>query len=505
MAEVDTSIYNNVFRPQGGGANLLGMGQQAVGIASGLANMQNALNQNRLFQMELGFKQAIGPIMQQSIDPQTGEVDYNKAALMMSANPATAYKAPEFINQMLLRQGTQLDIFTKQLSTAATQQKTFADKAMGLIVQHGTGVTQQQVMGGLGELVAQGQITPNQATAFAAALPKDGPNLLNYLKGQAAAFGTRADSMEQVLGKISTVDLGGSQQIFRTSPLTGETKQLGRFEKTMTPEQLNALTSVVGPRGTTQAPRTEVAPVVGGMGTPMNRLAGAGAPPGGAMPERPITDYPPEVKQYKTDQGKKISDYEDTLNSLVADNSRMIYNLDEAWKAAQKFQPGGGAELFKQFAQAAQAIPGIPKEFVDTLARGSLPNMQIMEKITVPLATQAMRQSFGGVQRFAQMEWQRFQDAFPNIKTDPRAITAMFDHMKRIAHLTELEQTEWNKWKDLNAQDAGKYPLNKFQAHWQKKLVDNGVIDYSPYEKRKPAAGAAPTREPNALEKLGAQ
>lgn len=493
--QVDTSIYGNVFRPQQ--PNLLGMGQQAVDIAGGMAQLQNALNQNAQFQQQFKARSAMGPIMQRAIDPTTGQIDFSKAALMMSANPDVAWMVPDFVDKSIARQSTQMDIFKKQLETSQMQQRTFSDEALGLLTQHGTGVTQQQVIAGLGKLVSAGTITANQATAYAAQLPKDGPGLANFLKGQAAAFGSRADTMEQVLGKIQTVDLGGSQQVFRASPLTGEVKQLGQFEKTPTPAELNAPTEVLDPegRGKKMIPRFQVAPMVGGMGTvTSNPVAQGGTTPQGQNPlapigQAPLTAYPKEKESYLEGVGKKMNEYEDTLNTLVSDNNRLIVNLDNAWRAAQKFKAGGGSGVYKAFAEALQSIPGVPDRLIDTVAKGHLPSMQEFEKIMVPAATQAMRQAFGGVQRFALMEWQKFQDSQPNIKTDPRAIENMFNIMKRVAQLSQLEQEEFNNYKKLNDKDPGQFPLNRFPAYWQDKLVDSGVIDYAPYKRAKGGGG----------------
>src|SRR5690348_12255714 len=87
----DANVYSSLG--QGGAPpNLLGPMASYAGI-------QNALNQNALFQQTFRARQAMGPIAQQSIGPD-GQMDWNKFAIGISTHPETAFMAPEILNQI---------------------------------------------------------------------------------------------------------------------------------------------------------------------------------------------------------------------------------------------------------------------------------------------------------------------------------------------------------------------------------------------------------------------
>src|SRR5260221_525516 len=107
MPELNASMYSV---PQMQQPNLLGMMGQVVGI-------QNAQNQNQLFQQTNRARIQVGQIMQNAIGPD-GQPDYDKAAIELSKHPDTALIAPELIKTWAQLKNVNLDNVSKSIDIA---------------------------------------------------------------------------------------------------------------------------------------------------------------------------------------------------------------------------------------------------------------------------------------------------------------------------------------------------------------------------------------------------
>ena len=108
-----------------GSTNLLGPLTQ-------FAYAQNALNQNAMFQQQFRARAAMGPLAQASVDPETGQMDYNKFATLISTHPETAFMAPEVINQLVQRQLTQAQVVKTNLDIEARKRDVINNGLAGL-------------------------------------------------------------------------------------------------------------------------------------------------------------------------------------------------------------------------------------------------------------------------------------------------------------------------------------------------------------------------------------
>ena len=124
MAEVNTSSYPTAAA-QPAQSPLATLGQ-VIQVQQGQQALQNQ-------QMEFKARQAMGPILQQSIDPQTGELDINKFLVHGAANPDVAWKMPEITLQMIQRQNTQADTVNKTLQANAVRYGAMGDAAGSLV------------------------------------------------------------------------------------------------------------------------------------------------------------------------------------------------------------------------------------------------------------------------------------------------------------------------------------------------------------------------------------
>src|SRR6266436_8931428 len=71
-----------------------------LAVVGQFAHIQNALNQNQLFQQTFRARQALGPLAQQATDPQTGKTDWEKFGSLVATHPETSFMAPEILNNI---------------------------------------------------------------------------------------------------------------------------------------------------------------------------------------------------------------------------------------------------------------------------------------------------------------------------------------------------------------------------------------------------------------------
>lgn len=506
---VDTSMY---APPQIQPPNLLGMVGQ-------FAQAQNALNQNLLFQQQYQARQAIGPIMQRSIDPQTGEVDYNKFISGLAQDPHAAYLAPDIAAQAVQRQLTQSDILLKTLDAEAKKQTVIGNAAASLLPLK-QNVTLNDLASRLTEPDLAAHVGPKQAAELIANLSaqgiKGGAKLHEWLQQRTIMAQGATEGLKSVYGTIQSVSAGGQTRFVKTNPIFGpNTQDVGGVAHTMTPaergapfEQLEIDPKTGRPTGgRVMTTRQEALPTYTGTGQreippgPSQLAKGGeitgvsvenippGAPLTGRVPTQSITQGPggapvmqptsvptklsPTREKYLTDLGGNMADYEKGLNEQVSGLNSTMLQIGAMQESLKEFKTGGGTAARAKLAQIAQAM-AMPQKIVDGIAAGNLGAVQYFEKQSVPLATAALRAQFAGsTSKFTQMEWQRFQESNPNLDTDPRAIEKMFAFAKKIYHLQSQEQSALNLYKQTGED------IDKFPAWWNGQLQKHGWLPKS--------------------------
>ncbi len=495
---VDTSMY---AVPQVQPPNLLGMVGQ-------FAQAQNALNQNMLFQQQFKARQAIGPILQQSINPDSGEIDYNKFISGLASHPDAAYMAPDIAAQAVQRQLTQSDILLKTLDAEAKKQGVIGNAAASLLPLK-QNVTLKDLASRLTEPDLALHVGPKQAAELIANLSaqgiKGGAQLYNWLQQRTIMAQGATEGLKSVYGTIQSIGAGGQTRFVQTNPMFGGARDVGGVAHTLTPQERSELKPRVTPSGATEAvPRQDIAPTYTGTGAREippgpSQLGGGGEitgigveniPPGAPLstrvPTQSITQGPggapqmaptavptkldPTREKYLTDVGGNMADHEKNLNESVASANSTMLQIGAMQDALKEAKTGGGTAARAKLAQLAQAA-GMPTKTVDQIASGNLGAIQYFEKQAVPLATAALRAQFAGsTSKFTQMEWQRFQESNPNLDTDPRAIEKMFAFAKKIYHLQSQEQSALNLYKQTNE------PIDRFPAWWNSQLQKHGWL-----------------------------
>jgi hypothetical protein len=480
-------------------ANPLDVMSKAIGIGQGL-------NQMQLFEQKFKADKAMGPILQQSIDPQTGQVDYGKASMMMAVNPDTAFRAPEFAREALTRQQMQVETLGKMYDNAGKRIGAIAAMANKIAAYGPGGITKKHLMDGMSELVADGFITPLEATQWLAKAPPSadqkpgaGQDLHKMLASEAVRGMSAVDGLKATWGEIMPpIDTGGSVQVFRASPLNGVTP-LSQIEKTPTVQDLNAPTPIETKGGTSIAPAADVRKFYGGLGTvvsepgrgPTNPLqpgATPETPPGMDQPKEYIPPgrgnsagsvlvkpAPGELEfQLKTKEG--MAEYKKALDTNADLSVNVLKRVEEMEKAFTMVRAGGGTEVMVAGAKMLQAIP-VPEKYeaqkqalLDKLVGGDLGAAQEIQKLAVRGAMEDLRQATGRGDPIAATEFQQFVKSNPNLDTDPRAIEKIFNFTRELAKLNLDKQQAFTAYSKTNN------PIEDFPTEWSKELARNRRI-----------------------------
>jgi len=464
---VNTSIYGSLGQNQ----------QNPLAMIGQFAAAQNQLNQNALFQQTFRARQAMGPLMQQATDPQTGSVDWDKAATLVATHPDTSFLAPEFLNN--IAQKKLLDAQTTNTKLEGTMKRMDMMAGIYSAAAKDGNVNSMSDMGSyMSQAMSIGAIDPakyKEAIAFLA-----DPKYAN-LKG--------ADFRNQVLLPHALAMQHGA------SALTALTQQ---FDPNMgfdpaTGQNIPGWKSNI--YGTT-APMLPggAQPNTGGQPTaPAAPVAAPSGPPAptGAPSAAPTAPQPPNF-QYGTPgpaQEQKLKDIEGmraNYNNASAHAAALQQVADQLQNALKKVKGGAGAEAYQEAAKLLQSL-GVSNETVDKVSNGSLPAGQTAETIATTLGTMGVRQLLlsqgggeGSAGRLTNIEFQKIVDIFPHIETDPRAATALFNYIRRQNTIANAKATGFNSIYNAYHQHA---PLpgnmqdpTQFEPYFTQKLVDKGLI-----------------------------
>ena len=448
------------------------------------ASAQNQLNQNALFQQTFRARQAMGPLMQQATDPNTGSVDWDKAATLVATHPDTSFLAPEFLNN--IAQKKLLDAQTTNANLEATKSRmdiwggvlaaAAKDPGVNGISDMGSYVSQALSNGGLK--------SSKDAIAFLA-----DPKYAN-LKG--------ADFRNQVLLPHAIAMQHGSAALTALTqqfdpqlgfdPSTGQAVAgwKNNIYGTATPLMPGGQQPNTGGQPSAPAPPGGPTPSVPGGDpfAPGPSAAGAAAPaPSAAAPPNFQYGQPGPAQEQKL---KEIESMRAGYNNTAAHATALQQVADQLQGALTKVKAGAGAEAYQEAGKLLQSL-GVSNDIVDKVANGSLPAGQTAETLATNLGTMAVRQLLlsqtggeGSAGRLTNLEFSKIVDIFPNMENDPRAATAIFNFIRRQNTIANAKATGFNSiynaYHQHQALPGGMADPTQFEPYFTQKLVDKGLI-----------------------------
>ena len=174
--------------------------------------------------------------------------------------------------------------------------------------------------------------------------------------------------------------------------------------------------------------------------------------------------------EFNKGRAGNMNRYEESLNGRVSQGADLNMRLQEAAKAMQTFQSGGGMETRADLASKAQAI-GLPDSVVNKIAGGDLAAAQEFNKLAAQQAMEQLKQAMGGAGRISQYEFKVFQQNNPNLSTDPNAVRKIYDFNTRVYNRDLTEQKAFNDHVDSGANPAS------FPMMWQSQQAKLGYTN----------------------------
>lgn len=480
MPDVTAGVGYPTVAPAGGDPlAMIGKVLQIQGAQQALQNQQ----------MEFKARAAMGPILQQSIDPQTGELDINKFLVHGAANPDVAWKMPEITLQMIQRQNTQADTVNKTLSANRIKYGAMASALTSVIGQAEEDASKMIDLKNPGQ-PAKPKITSAQIASMLSGFAgenglidsKDIAPIMDTITklpndqerfAYAKRFMNSARDIEKVsadiYGAVNAHGTGGGTTFTQENRLAGTQKTIGPgLVNTPTVESMNDLKSKPNAQGQpTPVTRADIAPMRTGSGAIMPGSGTQGGPSG--------------LSPSETKRQDEIVKNEVDLNKSMEGVNRTEFTLQQMEDALKGFKAGSGNAVMSKFSSFFQAA-GMPREVFDAAASGSKKDLQRFENYALGLAVEQARQMFGtGQRQLTNLDLTNVLKTKINPDTDPRAIRDIM-HTIRMANTQIKEKSAmYQLWKQ-NHQQTGEptfrpkgyegAPLDQFQPWWNKLVSD---------------------------------
>ena len=440
--DMDTSFYPKPSaQPQGGMPGPMDYAAKAQALAGGALQLQAQ-------QQMMAAREAIGPIIQQSVDPQSGELNYNKAFVGLASDPRTAWMANDILGQWTQRQLTQQETALKELETHQKKLEVGGNILSSLLPQ-GDNLRLNDVVGALALLKGQGIIDDKESQAYMNHFTKfgDGAPLARAVQSAVLGLSGSKNAIEQTFGTFGersaahpTTGPLGEPGIATTGELLG-VKGPGQGGPMQLPGSVLGGGAAAGPEnlGGGAVPSRGEPPQA-----PMARGAG-GQPEAGSVPGSPpafhTTGLPKVYQDYRTGKGE-MRDYEKKLTEEQNVINQQLLMINDAEEAMKHFKQGPGMATRFEAAKAMKAM-GLNDVAATLMGVGKkddpIENAQAFQKMMIISSMETLRKTLGGQGRITNLEFEKFEKALPSIETTPGAIRKIFNYMKKIAALQRLE------------------------------------------------------------------
>jgi hypothetical protein len=313
--------------------------QQPIQTAATL----QGLRQN---QMRLNANQTISDAYRQSVDPNTGEVDFGKLQSLASQNGAGAF-LPEFMGQIAQQRNSQLQYDTGKLEQALKQQQQLRGTIGSVALDPNLGKADmsqniaQQIVG----LVQNGVLPQDMAIRELKSIPGDPASqaawvrnhLMNSLSGEA--------KIKALMPQVQAINTGGATNVVAINPMTGEPTVTGTMQNTVSPDTLTQNVEVVDPNTGARYAITKGQQLAGQGAPTQGQGAGyTGRYQQGGVPGGVQTALSPSQQSALTAQGTTSNTAAQDLHNAAADAPMRLNLLQQARDALTGINTGPGSD-----------------------------------------------------------------------------------------------------------------------------------------------------------------
>ncbi len=461
MADIDTSSYPK-FQQTG-----------PLDTVGKVMNLQNTMNQNRLFQQQFMTNKAVSDITKRAMRPD-GTLDMEQLRDEISKNPNAAYGLQEVFKGAQGLQKGQIDIDTSQLANTQQHLQALAGYTGRLMKP---GVTASDAIGTLSEALTNGVIKPDQFAKAYADLPRipgtdkiDESKLPTWAEAETTKFMAEHDRLNY----------------YNPQPQQVNTPQGTRFERV--PQAMGAtptdaggfIPAVPGPTEKKFNPATQREEFVGvlpngGMGAPQAQGAAPGGVTGGQPPAQaafaPGTPAGPALGEAEAAQATQRGGAEQGLAlqrraSLVPETKAILGNL-LAELNTPGFTVGPGTKGVADAAKFMNAQLGTNIRIEGTAAR------EQFEKLAGMYA-QSQFQQLGGTGANAQLDATTLTS--PNSKLSALGNRGIIAMLNGNEDAIKAKNEAWQQWSAQHGSGTFGQFVTDFQKHFDPRVFQSQYL-----------------------------
>lgn len=450
------------------GAGAASQPTNPLALVEGVATLQNRLNQNTMFQQGMAAKQLMGTMASESVDPDTGQLNYDSFLTKMYSHPLTAAFAPEAAAQIRAGQLSQFQLIGQQQEQAQKFMKGFHDTLAS------TGGNQEMLEPALNAFFASQpdylkqkfgsavQDYGNHLLAPPLGMDKVPPDVFKQrLLTSAAIAGFDPARMSTAFGQTGIQNTGSTLQPTKQNLATGAiTKSSGALPLSMTPSEGAEPVSVLNPQ-TQQMESIPKSTFAARGGQPIAPPLINGMTPSEANslvqgPVDPVSGGPTQItkaqasKVYGTPDGSvpagvktalgpgeqkefdNMADYEKDLNNFVENLKPVSVAMEVERKAASAFQMNGWAQARGEIAKQLQGLQAtgapVSQSLIDRVANGDISSYQTFKAAMTPVIMGQFKQGVEGTGRGMMVEVKQYLDKYPGVTNDP----AMYENISNM-------------------------------------------------------------------------
>jgi hypothetical protein len=408
---------------------------------------------------------ALSRILQQSIDPATGQPDMNKALSMAAKDPDAAYNLPAFQAQILQQKNNQLQYDTGQLEQAQKRTDNLS-AGFGSLLGSQT-ITPQNVMKVASEGIKLGLYTPEEAVSFTTDMPTDPGALRDWVKQKYIGFSQNSDRLKSMLPQTQIINSGGSQQIMNIDPSTGQPTLTGQVQNSMAPGDANSMVTIFDPQTGTQrmVTKAQAAAMANGQGAQPGYTPDTSGGPMGSGRLTPITGGAPGIQAGPSlgaagaadVVGKGAAEASLALQQSADNAPQAIYQLQNMRSSLGDISTGPNADWQgKAQALALQVAPGVAQRLgIDPQKVASLEEFK-------KFSTQLAQSVAGQLGEGTDSKLASAVAANPNSSLSKLGNEQIIDVLIATQRATQAKNSAWQ------AAGLPAEQYNKFSSQWNK-------------------------------------